>query len=309
MAITGNFGLLGTSAIVRPPVSRSWKNIGRELFDSVSSDDILGRSAQLAYYFFFALFPGFIFLSALLSVLAGSSLRDSLMVHLPRVVPPDAFHLIQQTFTETTHGGGKMTFGALVALWSATAGMAAACDTLNAVHDVNEGRPYWKVQLTALGLTIAAMVLLLGAVAVLFSGDALIKLSPSGGLHMPLMVLIRVAAWILAFLLIAVIFAMVYFLAPDVKERKWHWITPGATCGIILWIVATIGLRVYLHFSHSFSVTYGSMGAVIILLTWFYIGGFALLMGAEINAVNEDKAAQEGDPEAKAKGEKTPETG
>jgi membrane protein len=112
-----------------------------------------------------------------------------------------------------------------------------------------------------------------------------------------------------AFLLVAVIFALVYFLAPDVKERKWHWITPGATIGIVLWIAANIGLRVYLHFSHSLSVTYGSLGAVIVLLTWFYIGGFALLMGAEINAVNENRAAQEGDPEAKAKGEKAPEVG
>jgi membrane protein len=288
---------------------RSWTDFGRELFHSISTDDLFGRSAQLAYYFFFAVFPGFIFLSALLAMLSGSSTQSSLMAHLPRVVPPAAFHVIRQTFTETTNGSGKMTFGALVALWSATAGMAAACDTLNAVHDVSESRPYWKVRLIALGLTIVAMLLLLGAIAALFSGNTLINLLPDGVLRLPLTLLIRAAAWMVAFLLVGMIFALVYFLAPDVKERKWHWITPGATVGIVLWIVATIGLRVYLHFSHSFSVTYGSLGAVIVLLTWFYIGGFALLLGAEINTVNEDAAAQEGDPKAKAKGEKQPEAG
>lgn len=302
----GDPDAVGSGEVRRNDDAR-WRGFWRELFHSAASDDIFGRSAQLAYYFFFAIFPGFIFLSALLAMLSGSSLQGSLMAHLPRVMPHNAFYLIQQTFTETTNGAGKITFGALVALWSATVGMAAACDTLNAVHDVNEGRPYWRVRLIALGLTIAAMVLLLGAIIALFWGDILINHVPAGGLHLPMIALIRAAAWALAFLQVAVIFALVYFFGPDVKERKWHWITPGATIAILLWIVATIGLRVYLHFSRSFSATYGSLGAVMVLLMWFYIGGLALLMGAEINAVNEDAAAQEGDPEAKAKGEKQPE--
>lgn len=288
------------------PASRSWKALFHELFHSMSDDDIFGRSAQLAYYFFFALFPGLIFLSALLGMLSGSGLHNSLMAYLPRIVPSQALQLIQQTFTETTHGTGTMTFGVLIALWSATVGMSAACDTLNAVHDVQESRPYWKVELTALLLTIVAALLVLVTIGAVFSGNYLIHMSEGGGLHSFLLVGIRAAQWVVAFVLIAMIFALVYFIAPDVKERKWHWITPGATVGIVLWVVATIGLRVYLHYFNSFSATYGSLGAVMILLTWFYITGFALLTGAEINAAIEDKAAQEGDPEAKAKGEKEP---
>lgn len=280
--------------------------MGRELFHAVSSDDIFGRSAQLAYYFFFAIFPGFIFLSALITTIAGPSLRASLLAHLSHVVPPQAFHLVRQTFMQTTHGEGAMTFGGLVALWSATAGMAALCNTLNAVHDVTESRPYWKVRLVALGLTIMAMLLLLAAACALFSGNAAAGLWPEGPFHEALVVALRVAAWIVAFLLVAAILAVVYFYAPDIKERKWHWITPGAITAVVLWILATIGLRFYMHFSHSFSTTYGTLGAVIVLLTWFYIAGFAMLMGAEINTVRENKAAEEGDPEAKAKGEKAP---
>jgi membrane protein len=311
MTTSGDFRLSGRSAAVQNKAKRSWKGLGRELFDCVSSDDIFGRSAQLAYYFFFAIFPGFIFLSALLNAMSGSVLRETLMVHLPRVLPPHGFHLIKKTFTETTHGGaGSMTFGAVLWLWSATAGMAAVCDTLNAVHDVKEGRPYWKVQAIALGLTVVAMVLLLSALGTLFSADVLVNLSPGGAIATPLRMAIRVAAWIVAFLLVAALFALVYFFAPDVEERRWHWITPGAALGIGLWVVATVGLRVYLHFADGFSSIYGSLEAVIILLLWFYIGGFAILMGAEVNATLENQAAKEGDPEARAKGEKTaPEAG
>jgi membrane protein len=284
---------------------RSFGSFFGDLVHSIDSDDIFGRSAQLAYYFFFALFPGFVFLSALMGSLSGTRLRENLMVHLPRLVPPQAFDLIQKIFSETSHVTDKLTFGAIVALWSATVGMAAACDTLNAVHDVKESRPYWKVRFVALVLTVITALLLLFAIVALFTGDAIIRFSGYGQQWL-LMALIKAAQWIVAFALVAVIFAIIYYFAPDVTERRWHWITPGAALGILLWIVATVALRIYLYFFHSFSVTYGSLGAVIILLTWFYIGGFAMLTGAEINAVIENEAAQQGNPEATAKGEKSP---
>lgn len=293
---------------VTHPGGRSLKEFGKELYKSITDDDIFGRSAQLAYYFFFSLFPGFIFLSALLSVASGpgTALRANLMAHLPSLVPSQVFGLLQQTFNETTHGGGTLTFGALAALWSATVGMSAACDTLNAVHDVSETRPYWKVRLIALGLTVATTLCLLCACVVLLSGDAIVKLEGSH-LHWSVVWLIRGAQWVLSFFFLTVIFAATYFWAPDVKEGKWHWITPGAALGILIWALATVALRVYLHYFNSFSVTYGSLGAVIILLTWFYIAGFAMLIGAEINAAIEHEAAKRGDPTAVAKGAKAPE--
>jgi membrane protein len=295
-------------ALTRPG-GRSLKNFAKELYKSINEDDIFGRSAQLAYYFFFSLFPGFIFLSALLSVASapGTALRANLMLHLPSLVPSQVFGLLQQTFNETAHPGGTLTLGALAALWSATVGMAAACDTLNAVHDVIESRPYWKVRLIALGLTMVTTLCFLCACVVLFSGDAVVRLA-GPHLHWALLSLIKGAQWVLAFFFLTVIFAVTYFWAPDVKEGKWHWITPGATLGILLWALATVALRVYLHYFNSFSVTYGSLGAVIILLTWFYIAGFAMLMGAEINAAVENEAAKSGDPNAIAKGENAPET-
>jgi len=242
----------------------------------------------------------------------GTALRNSLMHYLPEVVPSQAWDILQQAFTQTNKvaSGGKLTFGVIAALWSATAGMSAACDTLNAVHDVKESRPYWKVQATALTLTFVAGLLLLFALAILFSGDAVLRLSLHSTLHWPVLVLAKTLAktveWCVVLLCVTVSFAVTYYWAPDIQEREWHWITPGAAFGIFLWILSTIALRVYLHFNDSYSVSYGAVGAVIILLLWFYLSGFSMLVGAEVNAAIEDAAAQQGTPGAASNGEKVP---
>lgn len=292
-----------------PPYGRGLKDLGRELYGSITDDDVFGRSAQLAYYFFFSIFPGFIFLSSLPGLLgARSALRENLMLHLSSFLPPEAFGLLQQTFNGGSHNAGKLTFGALIALWSATAGMAATCDALNAVHDIGESRAYWKVRVIAFSMTLAAAVLLIFAFVALFWGDYALRFLSLSSISWPLFVLIKAAQWSIAFVCLALIFAVTYFWAPDRKQNKWHWITPGAVLGTILWLIAIIAIRVYFHFFKSYSVTYGTVGAVMILLTWFYVAGFALLIGGEVNAIIENAAAQQGDMEATAKGEKSPPT-
>ena len=309
-SILSNHSIL--SRILRPivhPHGRGLKDLGRELYGSITDDDVFGRSAQLAYYFFFSIFPGFIFLSSLPGLLGSrSALRENLMLHLSSFLPPEAFGLLQQTFNGGSHNAGKLTFGALIALWSATAGMAAACDALNAVHDIGESRAYWKVQLIAFSMTLAAAVLLIFAFVALFWGDYAIRFLSLSNVAWPLFVLIKAVQWSIAFVCLALIFAVTYFWAPDRKQSKWHWITPGAVLGTVLWLIAIIALRVYFHFFTSYSVTYGTVGAVMMLLTWFYIAGFALLIGGEVNAVIENAAAQQGDMEATAKGKKSPPT-
>ena len=99
-------------------------------------------------------------------------------------------------------------------------------------------------------------------------------------------------------------FSLIYYYGPDLEEQHWYWITPGSLIGVALWLAASFGLRIYLHFFNSYSKTYGSLGAVIILLLWFYLTGFAFLVGGEVNAVIENAAAERGHPEAKAEGEK-----
>jgi membrane protein len=116
----------------------------------------------------------------------------------------------------------------------------------------------------------------------------------------------QILEWAIALFLLIMVFALTYYWAPDVAQAKWLWITPGSILGILTWIAASLGFRLYLHYFDSYSKTYGSMGAVIVLLLWFYVSGFELLFGAEINGAVESHKAKEGDPSAKEKGEKVP---
>lgn len=287
------------------------KELAKRVWGSLNNDDVFGRSAQLAYYFFLALFPALIFLTSILGLLAGpgTQLHDSLIRFMAQALPPSAFDLVSKTLEETTKasGGGKITFGLLATLWSATSGMVAVQDTLNAVYDVREERPFWKARSIALGLTVAGSILVIGALAVILYGNTLVTFV---GNHIGLGPLAtwtwKILQWPIALFFLSMVFAITYYYAPDVEQRHWEWLTPGAVVGMATWILATIALRVYLHFFNSYSATYGSLGAVIIMLTWFYVTGLMLLLGAEVNAEIENAAAKRGLPDAKHKGQKVP---
>ena len=272
------------------------KPVGKAVLAQADASDITGRAAQLAYYFFFSLFPGLIAASALLGVLAKSAshLGPDMLNYLARVIPPTAFQLVADTFKQTAHAssGTKLLLGTLVALWSASAGTAALQDALNAVYSVQERRPYWRSRLEAIVLTLVVGVLLLIALGVLFGGDKLLIHFHAG---LALSVGVRIISWPIAFVLLAVSFALLYWKAPDKRDVPWEWVTPGAVLAILVWLLASGALRLYLHYFDSYSVTYGSLGAVIVLLTWFYISGLAVLLGAVINDALEDLAGEGGE--------------
>jgi membrane protein len=255
--------------------------------------DLTGRAAQLAYYFFFSLFPGLVAASSMLGLVAGSgkALPDRLLAYLGSVIPASAYDVVADTFNQTTvaSSGGKLILGVAIALWSASAGTAAIQDALNCVYRVKESRPFWKARLDAIGLTILVGTLLIVALTALLGGDIIANYL-TVHLKAPLlfMILSRVLSWPIAFEVISVAFALMYYAAPDLRDPKWRWITPGSFTGILLWLAVSLGLRVYLHFFNSFSVTYGSLGAVIVLLLWFYLSGLSLLLGAQIDVVIAD---------------------
>jgi membrane protein len=262
----------------------SLKLIAQRTWASMLRADVTGRSAQLAYYFFFSLFPGLVAASALLGMVAasGQEFSDRLVDYLATVIPPSAFAIVLTTFDQTTH---------------ASSGTSAIQDALNSVHRIEDDRPYWKARLQAIGLTIAIVIIFAAALSVLMGGDVLAGYL-SRIIRIPLFFTIfsRMLTWPIAFAIVSVAFALVYYVAPDIHDAKWRWITPGSMIGSLLWLLASSGLRVYLHFFNSYSVTYGSLGAVIVLLTWFYLGGLALLMGAQINVVIEGLAAEHAGP-------------
>jgi membrane protein len=255
-------------------------------------DNLVSRAAELGYYFLFALFPMLLSASSILGIVAkkASSVYVGLLDYLSIVIPHQAFQIVIETFNQTAAAatGGKFIFGLAAALWSASVGFAAIQDTANIVYKVKETRPYWKAKLQAIGVTILLILVITTALFVMLGADFLVKRT-GHYVHNHYVtgsevILIHVASWVLVLSLLMVLFALIYYFAPDIKAKKWAWLTPGAAVGMIGWIVASLGLRVYLHYFNSYTATYGSLGAVIILLTWFYITGLMILAGAEINS-------------------------
>ncbi|CAN5697733.1 YihY/virulence factor BrkB family protein [soil metagenome] len=292
----------------------SAKKLAKRVWNETQQDDVLGRAAQLSYYFLLALFPLLIFLTSVMGLVIGadSGIRQNLFRYLSQVMPPAAFQLIEATMQEVaaSSSGSKISLGILAALWAASNGMGAITEALNVAYDVKESRPWWKQRLTAIGLTIALSVLIISALVIVLSGGKIANsFAANYALGSVFTLTWRILQWpiVLAAMLFA--FALIYYFAPDVRDQKWIWITPGAALGVILWLLVSFGFRLYLNFFDSYSNTYGSLGAVIILMLWLFFTGAAVLIGGEVNAEIEHAAAEAGAPEAKPKGEKHAERG
>ena len=279
----------------------------KRVYHEIGDDEVLNRSAALAYYFVSALFPMIFFMMAVLGLFAQShDLQSGLLNYTARFMPADAYRLVQKTLQEVTnHSSGlKLAFGLALALWSGSGGVSSVMDALNRCYHVKESRPWWKQRIMSVALTVAISALTIMALTiVLYGGDIADFVGRHVGLSSFSVMVWHIVQWPIAFLFVVMAFALLYFWGPDAKQQ-WQWITPGSLVGVVAWIGASLLFRVYLHYFNSYSKTYGSLGAVIVLLLWLYISGLAILMGAEINSEIENAAALRGHPQAKAPGEK-----
>ena len=244
-----------------------------------------------------ALFPLLLFLTSLIGLFLGqgTELRQGLFNYLSKVLPGAAYTLVDSTMTEISaaSSGSKVMLGLLAALWAASNGMGAITEALNIAYGVKESRPWWKQRLVAMLLTVSLSALIITAlVLVLYGGRLAEQVAESFGLGSVFVEVWRILQWplVLAFMLLA--FALIYYMAPDVRDPKWVWITPGSVIGVLIWLLVSLGFRVYLHFFDSYSKTYGSLGAVIILMLWLYLTGTAILIGGEVNSVIEDAGTE-----------------
>jgi membrane protein len=300
--------------VSRSPLESLWnlegippRVIAQNTWDALFADNLLGRSAELGFYFLFALFPTLFTACSVLGLAARSAAHfyEHLLRYLSIVVPPSALGTVLDAFNQTTAAAssGKLTFGLVAALWSASVGFTAIQESLNVVYRVTEQRPYWRTRLSAIGITFILSIVITLMLTCLLTADFLARLARLHIYHHFLAACaaigLRTLGWIGAALFLSLLFALIYYFGPDVKVSHWHWLTPGSALGMLGWLVASLGLRVYVHYSDSYSATYGSLGTVIILLTWFYLSGLMLLLGGEINseieaAVKEKKLAAMG---------------
>ena len=287
----------------------TWKQLWVRVWKSMNEDNIFGRASELAYNFILSIFPMLLFLVALFGFFTSraSGFQDRLFFYLGTVLPPAASQIVVRTVHDVARNasGGKLTLGLVLALWSASGGMSSMISTVNVAYSVRDDRPYWRVKGIAVLLTFGISMLVIAALAaVLAGGSAVAFLANHLGLNYLWVIVWKIIQWPAALFFISIAFALVYYFGPDLHEQHWYWITPGSLVGVLLWVAVSFGFRAYLHFFNSYSKTYGSLGAVIILLLWFYITGLAFLIGAEVNAQIEHAAAKHGHPEAKLEGQK-----
>jgi membrane protein len=267
----------------------TWKAFAKRVWEQIVEDRVTGQAAQLAFYFVLAVFPLLLALTALLGFFLQSeaTLREALQKYLTSVAPESVSGLLERTLHEVASGssGEKLSIGFIAALWAASNGMAAIIQAFNIAYDVKETRAWWKQRLVAIGLTVGFLVLITSALALLVYGPALIHwMAEHLGFGGVFTVLGMVLEWLVLLVFLVVAFNILYLYAPNIKHHRWHWLMPGTVAGIGLWLLASFGFKVYLHYFDRYSVTYGSIGAVIILLLWFYLSGIAILVGAEVNS-------------------------
>jgi membrane protein len=281
----------------------SWGELLKRTAKETSEDDCFGLAAQLAYYFFLALFPAVLFVLALASFFPLTNFIDDVVRTLRPVAPGEVLNVLEEQLRRISNAdsGGILTIGILGAIWSSSAALVAIVSSLNRAYDIEESRPWWKVRLTAVGLTIALALLVLTSFTLVLAGPTIAEhLASSFGAGAVFEWSWKILQWPVAFFLVSMAVGLVYYFAPD-AEQDWTWITPGAVIGTLLWMVISLAFRYYVTNFTDYNATYGAVGGVIVLLLWFYISGLAILVGAELNAEIEHAS-----PHGKAPGEKLP---
>ena len=232
-------------------VPLSWGEIVRRTVRESINDNCLGMAAQLAYYFFFGLFPALLFLIAIASYFPLETLIDDMFAMLGGIAPPEVLSIITDQIRKISEGeqGGLLTLGMLLTLWSTSAAMTAIIDTLNAAYDIEEGRPWWKVRLTAIAVTVGVALFILVSFALILVGPTVAQwiadTTPLGNVFVWTWTILQ---WPLVFLLVSTAIGIVYYFAPD-AEQDWVWLTPGSIAATVLWLVASLGVQV-LHRQH-----------------------------------------------------------
>src|SRR5262245_35867996 len=276
------------------------KQFLKELYNEIDEDEIFNGAAALGYYLTLAIFPAMIFVMALLPYLPIAGIDQAIMDLLRQAMPANAADMFVGVVREVTSQprGGLLSFGALATLWATASGMYAIMQQLNITYDVTEKRSFLKARSLAIVLSLLFTALVVGGFAVIvLGGVAQDWLAQRYGLGPVVLTFFAVFRWIVIVAGLLLAFALMYYLAPNVKQR-FIFITPGSVVGVLLLTGASLGFAWYVKNFGNYSATYGSIGAVIVLMRWLYIAGIAILFGSEINALIEHHA-----PEGKEKGE------
>ncbi len=266
----------------------AWRGVLTRTVREFKRDNITVWAAALTYYGVLAIFPAIIALVSILG-LVGTSATQPLLDNLGSVAPGPAKDILTsalQNLQRSRGSAGLMFFvGLLVALWSASGYVAAFMQAANAIYDIDEGRPIWKTVPVRLSVTIVLVLMLaISAVAVVLTGSLAKQAGNVIGVGSTFVTVWDIAKWPVLLLIVSLMFAILYYATPNVKQPGFRWVSPGGILAVVLWIIASAAFAFYVANFASYNKTYGALAGPVIFLVWLWLSNVAVLLGAELNA-------------------------
>lgn len=280
---------------------KRWSRFFRELYQQISDDNVFNGAAALGYYLMLAIFPALIALMAVIPYLPVANIDQAIMDLLRQAMPGEAAGMVEGVVRQVTseRSGGLLSLGLLLTVWSASSGMYAIMQQLNITYRVKEGRSFLKVRGVAVLLTVLFALLVIGALTLVVLGGTIQSwLGERLGFSQALLWGFAALRWVIIGGALLLAFALIYYLGPNV-EQEFRFISPGSVAGATLLILASLGFALYTTNFADYNATYGSIGAVIVLMLWLYLTGLVILVGSEVNVLYESSV-----PEGKERGEK-----
>ena len=289
-----------SSLTSQSPAYNPWKlgglsfyELGRRLWHESLQDEVLGRAAQLSYYILLALFPMLLVLTALMGVFSVENYMPELMSYLRQVLPNDALSMVERFLKQVAEGSGTniLSLGGVGALWASSSGMTAIMDALNVVYGVKtDSRPFWRVRLIAIVLTIGlAGFVILSLTLVLYGPSIGAWIADFVGLGRAFIVAWNLLQWPVVVGIMLLVVGAIYYVCPDIQQ-DWRWVSPGSAFAVAMWLVVSLGFKLYVDNYGDYNKVYGSIAGVIVLMLWLYWSGMVLLIGGEVNAEIEKAA-------------------
>jgi membrane protein len=278
------------SQIPRP----GWRDIMLRTWKEIGDDHVSLIAAGVGFYGLLALFPALAALISIWGLLFDPQQIEQQIETVSGFLPQDAAAIVTEQARKVAAGGGGLTLaaagGILFALYSAAKGMKALIEGLNIIYDEQEERGFIKLNLVALGLTLVMIVAMLAALGAIIIVPILLG---AVGLGPVAEMLVNLLRWPLLFVVALLILVIIYRYGPSRAQPRWRWVSWGAAVATVLWLLGSIAFSIYVQNFGSYNETYGSIGAVIILLMWFWLSAFSVLLGAELNAEMEHQTERD----------------
>jgi membrane protein len=268
--------------------ARSWLGVLKRTVKEFQDDNLTDWAAALTYYGILAIFPAIIALVSIIG-LVGPSATQPLLDNLAHLAPGPANDILSGAIRQVANGRGSaglaFVVGLALALWSASSYVGAFSRASNAIYEVGEGRPFWKLRPVQLAVTTVLILLLAAtAIAVVLTGPIARQLGNVVGAGSTAVTVWDIAKWPVIALVVITMFSILYYTAPNVKQPGFRWITVGGVVALVLWLLASAAFAVYVARFSSYNKTYGALGGVVAFLVWLWISNIAVLLGAELNA-------------------------